>query len=144
VYTPRPNGSFVIKNNIFWRLTNGGYAFNIGTPQLAAASVEDYNLIEPTALLSWGWGTTGLPLATFRQRYPGQGQHDLAADPQFVDAARGNFALRVTSPAVNTGTLDAVYATFFKLYGVNITKDIAGNLRPQGATYDLGAYELKY
>ena len=50
-------------------------------------------------------------------------------DPQFTNAAKNNFTLRPTSPAIDTGTA---------LPG--ITTDYTGTPRPQGKGYDIGAY----
>lgn len=55
------------------------------------------------------------------------------ADPQFVNYqtnGTGDYHLKPTSPALNTGT--SSFAPAF---------DIAGTSRPQGAGYDLGIYE---
>ena len=56
--------------------------------------------------------------------------NNLTTDPQFVDATLYDFRLLVTSPAIDTGvTLSEV------------TNDYANVSRPQGAGYDIGAYE---
>lgn len=58
--------------------------------------------------------------------------NNLTTDPKFVNASAKDFTLQQTSPAIDTGvTLDAV------------TTDFAGTTRPQGAGYDVGAYEYK-
>jgi parallel beta-helix repeat protein len=59
------------------------------------------------------------------------GAHDLKSDPQFVDEANANFRLKITSPCRDAGTATAAPTT-----------DFVGYPRPQGAGYDLGAYEL--
>jgi parallel beta-helix repeat protein len=56
--------------------------------------------------------------------------NNLTTDPQFVDASLYDFRLNGTSPAIDTGmTLSEV------------TADYANVSRPQGASYDIGAYE---
>ncbi len=53
-------------------------------------------------------------------------------DPLFVNVAEGNFHLTASSPAINKGGN----------FGINT--DLEGNFRPQGAGYDIGAYEYVY
>jgi len=52
-------------------------------------------------------------------------------DPQFVNASTANFRLQATSPALDAGTTLTV-----------VPSDLAHAVRPQGAGYDLGAYEM--
>jgi hypothetical protein len=51
-------------------------------------------------------------------------------NPKFVSPTAGNFHLQSDSPAINTGTTIP-----------NVTDDFDGIARPQGAGYDIGAYE---
>ena len=60
---------------------------------------------------------------------PGNG--NIADDPLFVDAAAGDFRLRVGSPCIDAGTKAIVAGT----------KDLGGNARVIGAAVDMGAYE---
>lgn len=54
----------------------------------------------------------------------------VTADPSFVNPSSGDFRLRAASAAIDSGiTLDSV------------PRDVTGVLRPQGAAYDIGAYE---
>jgi hypothetical protein len=53
------------------------------------------------------------------------------ADPKFVDVTSNNFQLQPGSPAVDAGANDG------------ISRDIMQTPRPQGAAYDIGAYELR-
>lgn len=51
-------------------------------------------------------------------------------DPMFVDPARGDYRLKPNSPAINKGAT---------LKGFNYDKE--GIIRPQGAAWDIGAFE---
>ena len=57
---------------------------------------------------------------------------NLLTDPLLVNIATQDFHLQATSPAINMGTSTAP----------TVTTDFAGIPRPQGAAYDIGAYEL--
>jgi hypothetical protein len=52
-------------------------------------------------------------------------------NPNFMNAAGGDFRLGAGSPASNTGSTLSLVA-----------RDILGLLRPQGTAYDIGAYEI--
>jgi uncharacterized repeat protein (TIGR02543 family) len=72
----------------------------------------------------------------------GECQGCRTGDPLFVNAAGGDFNLKSGSPAIDGGAVEAAYATFQQLYGIDIRKDKAGRTRPQGAAWDIGAYEF--
>jgi hypothetical protein len=56
--------------------------------------------------------------------------HNITGDPKFVNAGSGNFKLQSSSICKDSG--DSTGAP---------TSDIEGTSRPQGAGYDMGAYE---
>jgi hypothetical protein len=56
--------------------------------------------------------------------------HPITGDPQFVDPASHDFHLRSTSPAIDAGVSIP-----------QVMDDFDGTPRPQGAAYDVGAYE---
>lgn len=58
--------------------------------------------------------------------------NNLTADPLFVGASAADFKLRAGSPAIDKG---------YNLAGEGLTADFAGSPRPQGAAYDIGAFE---
>jgi hypothetical protein len=57
------------------------------------------------------------------------GEGNIAADPQFADAANRDYTLSRASPARDAGT------------AVALADDLVGTPRPQGAGYDMGCYE---
>ena len=60
------------------------------------------------------------------------GEHDVTAEPQFVDPANGDYRLKPGSPGIDAGvTIEAIGA------------DLRGVKRPQGKACDVGAYELE-
>ena len=61
----------------------------------------------------------------------GYDAHGVNADPQFTDAAGNDHALAAGSPAIDAGQ---AYA--------ESTTDFQGAARPQGAGYDIGAFEM--
>ena len=58
-------------------------------------------------------------------------RHSIIGNPLFVDANNSNFQLQANSPAIDIG---------FNLGNLN-PYDINGSVRPQGAGYEIGAYE---
>jgi hypothetical protein len=71
--------------------------------------------------------------ANFGQLNGHSNTNNVAANPQFVNYVRsgsGDYHLQSTSPAVNTGVSTNAP-----------TKDLDGIARPQGAGFDIGAYE---
>lgn len=73
------------------------------------------------------------------------GGGNMVANPGFVDAGTGNFALVSGSPAIDAATASYTgYQTAFAGAfgnGANILRDFLGTPRPQGANFDLGAHE---
>jgi hypothetical protein len=84
-----------------------------------AGLVTDYNLVVGT-----GAGTTK---TGFNEPHGLNG-----VDPLFVDPANGIYSLQASSPAKETGVLIEGFSA-----------DILGVARPQGALWDIGAYEYR-
>ncbi len=59
--------------------------------------------------------------------------NNIVADPQIVDAVGKNFHLKSTSPAIDAAIPSS---------GLESDHDFEGTSRPQGATPDIGAFEL--
>jgi hypothetical protein len=72
---------------------------------------------------------------------------NIAADPQFVNAAANDYHLQSTSPAIDSG-LNSAIQTFQTMTGMNWTTDFDGKPRIQngsgnGCIIDMGAYEYQ-
>ncbi len=118
-----PVGSGVtVKNNIF-----SSKRAAAGCPALGVdvAFTHDYNLFSAA-----GYD-------------PGNEANKVTADPLFVNAGAGNFALQANSPAIDKASPseEAAFAAFQARYGFSIKRDYAGTVRPQGTRWDIGAYE---
>jgi hypothetical protein len=108
-----PNAT--IENNIFYNFA--AHAINITDSASQQGLAAGYNLIYRAD----GQSPLGSP-------YP----HDLwQINPMFANPGDGDFHLLPGSPAIDAGiTL------------LEVTNDLDGNPRPQGAGYDIGAYEM--
>jgi hypothetical protein len=118
-------GMNTVRNNILLHYS----ASRAGLELVAAADIAnvdtDYNVMD--RVLAAGTLRT---LAQFRTQY-NKDTHSFSATPAvlFVAPASNNFDLAASSPAIDRGTTVAV------------ASDVARRSRPQGAGYDIGAYE---
>jgi hypothetical protein len=113
----------IIKNNIFVTPTNlsnySGVISYDGAPASKFSGVQvDYNLV--TRVSTFG------TVSGFNEAHGISG-----GNPQFVNAGSKDFHLLAASPAINKGVA---------LTGFNTDRD--GVARPQGAGWDIGAYEF--
>ncbi len=106
--------NLVIANNIFYQPTTAGVWFDGG----GDGAIVSNNLTfgGPVSV-----GGSGLVLSGNLNN----------TDPKFVNALGLDFHLQAGSPAINAG---------FTL--PNVLNDFEGVLRPQGAAWDIGAYEF--
>jgi hypothetical protein len=110
------NPYLTVYNNIFY---NNGSGSQINDEASKIGSVWDNNLHYPDF--------------TWPSKQPEYDQHSLfGIDPQFVDAAAGDYRLKMDSPAIDRGAAQAEF-----------NYDKAGVFRPQLGGWDIGAYEAQ-
>lgn len=133
----------LIYNNLIYNIDNGVegdgiYVYNCDGNKLFNNTVYDVReygvLVDATATNTQVKNTIAYLGAAGNYLNSGSGTTTatnlVASNPLFVNAGAGDFRLQVSSPAVNTGTTLP-----------EVTTDIVGVARPQGAAYDIGAYE---
>ncbi|MFC1517454.1 right-handed parallel beta-helix repeat-containing protein [Candidatus Margulisiibacteriota bacterium] len=120
VYLTQNGSSLTGANNIFWGNTAAGWGQDIAKSQTTALDLT-YSCIE-----SGEYYDVMVPGDVSLLGEPG----NIDANPLFVDAANYNFNLGAGSPCEDTGTSSGALST-----------DKVGESRPQGADYDMGAYE---
>jgi len=134
INSPSPFGSLEVVNNIVVDVTDPNRCHvDIDFASLASHTKVHHNLFYPDPRAAWGEPPVvrlSPALLTATQTF--------AEAPLFVDPAADNFRLRRDSPAIGKGEAHAVYATYEKLYGIDIRRDPDGRLRN---SLSLGAYE---
>ena len=63
------------------------------------------------------------------------------ANPLMLMTGNQQTGLQAGSPAVNAGFAHSAYTYFQTTYGLDIRRDPAGTVRPQGSVWDIGAFE---
>ena len=116
------------RNNILWNAHSFRGSLDISADSLAGFT-DDNNAVMDR--FTTDGGDTVLTLAEWQQQ-TGLDMHSFVATPDvlFVDAGADDYQLAPTSPALDTGETRA-----------DVPTDIAGIGRPQGAGFDVGAYE---
>ena len=116
------------RNNILWNAHSFRGSLDISADSLSGFT-DDNNAVMDR--FTTDGGDTVLTLAEWQQQ-TGLDMHSFVATPDvlFVDAGADNYQLAATSPALDTGETRA-----------DVPTDIVGVGRPQGAGFDVGAYE---
>jgi hypothetical protein len=134
---PDKAGRVHLANNIIARLTQPTSHVSVAKPAVAEGSRLSHSLFQAPARVLWGGEL--YDLRSLRRQFPSQCEGCIDRDPLFVSA--DDLHLRPGSPALDAGAPNPVYETFRQQYGLDISKDHAGLPRPQGAGWDLGAFE---
>jgi hypothetical protein len=118
-----------VYNNVLLNLHPTHGSIDIGSTSLPGF-LSDYNIVMDR--FTTNGGSTTLTLAQWRTN-TGQDAHSRVATPAqvFVDPATNNYRPKAGGPAVDNGT--AMQAPL---------RDLAATNRPQGAGFDIGAYEF--
>ena len=129
----------IVVNNTFKNIKERALTLQ-GAPNSKMQNNAMYNVITPASYLSIDSASqTGTQIG-YNSIYVSSGlpggspyPNDVwQQDPKFVDVANNDFHLRSTSPFINAGiTLS------------NVTNDYDSTTRPQGAGYEVGAYEFQ-
>lgn len=130
--------SVVIENNIFSsKINSDAYEIRIddGEDRVTVRNNQYYHE-DGNAAFFWNDNERNLGYMKAIGKCTG-GQE---GDPRFV-APVSNFSLQTASPCIDRGIVSQVYAEFEAQYGFSIRKDAAGNTRPQGEGWDIGAFE---
>ncbi|HKE46941.1 MAG TPA: right-handed parallel beta-helix repeat-containing protein [Rhodanobacteraceae bacterium] len=117
-----------LDNNILYNLGSSRGVLDI-SPDSLPGLASDYNAVMNR--FTTDGGDSILTLAQWRQQ-TGLDAHSFFATPAqlFLDASHNDYRLSPTSPAIDHGTTLA-----------DVPTDLLGVTRPQGAAYDVGAYE---
>jgi len=115
-----------IKNNILWP-SAGGHAIYMVNGRIPAANINNNLIWAPSANVAavnertWTWS---------QWQSLGYDQGGVSAEPRFNNLAAKDVTLLGTSPAIDRGRMLS-----------ELRHDRVGTRRPQGLTYDIGAYE---
>jgi predicted outer membrane repeat protein len=130
-----PGSSPIITNSIIWGNTKYG---NV-TDNIYNDNINGDNRNKPVYSNSLVQGSGGS--SAWVAAFGTNNGNNIDKDPQFTDAAIGDYTLKATSPAINKGS-NSVYTT----NGGNIAadKDLIGQQRVyNNGTIDMGAYEYQ-
>lgn len=125
------NAPTIIVNNLIGRLQQQSHHLAIGSSTAARESTVRGNLLVGEPRIRLAGNAAGCP------------NHEtcFSSDAGLVDPPR-DMRLLKSSPAIDAGVENDVYAAFQKLYGFALTTDVYGVPRRQGSRIDIGAAEF--
>jgi len=122
------NEGTIVKNNNVYAVRAGVYAIFVDRG-VTNIDIHSNNWYKASGNWWYYKAEMGSSLSTWNSK-PGIGT-DINTDPLFTDKGNDDFTLQSTSPCINAGT------------DVGLAFDCAGIGVPQGAGFDIGAYENK-
>ena len=132
--------TFSIENNIISEV--GGRHVEIGNGLVSEVSMQNCLFHQKGGEVTVRWGANRWTLQSGAKlnALPGC-LANLVGDPAFVDEAGGNFRIQPSSAAIDKGMESKAYDDFCRLYSIDIKVDHDEITRPQGQTWDIGAFE---
>lgn len=142
VYGDRATSNTKIYNNTMWNAANcSGVRIGFGGSTITGTLIKN-NIIKLTirGIEQGAQGSSTILDYTLFHQVTSQvvnsggsltQTNTIVADPLFVSTASGNFHLQATSPAINAGIN----------LSPDVTTDYDSVVRPQGLSYDVGAFE---
>lgn len=127
VYVASATISSKIYNSVFWGAESSGSITSVASNASAVIQNTAYRSIQSANFTGSNNINNILLDANNTGSEPGINY------PEFIEPATNNWELGYKSALLNTGQAIAA-----------VTTDLSGTSRPQGASYDIGAYELPY
>jgi hypothetical protein len=131
-------------NNIISKVSDTGYQLSIGGSDHMSNSIFENNLFyQPDGQVQIEWGSNTYTLDQFIAN-TGKGANCMEGDPLFVNQEELDFSLQSGSPAIDAGMEHDNYQLYETLYGLSIATDANGITKPNGDSWDIGAYEFDF
>jgi hypothetical protein len=129
-----------VENNIISEV--GGEHVEIGAGLVSEVTMQNCLFHQKGTEVTVRWGGKRLTLQSGAKlnELPGC-QDNRVGDPAFVDRAGNDLRIRASSEAIDGGIASKAYDDFYRLYSIGIKTDAHGTARPQGHTWDIGAFE---
>ena len=124
-------------NNLVYNNPNGGVTIGSSSRDVLLANNTiykngEYGVFDRSSnariINNISWGNSGAQILNTGANTTLQ--NNLTTDPKFVNPAAGNFGIQAGSPALDKGITVA-----------QVPDDFTGKKRPEGAAYDIGAFE---
>lgn len=131
-----------VSNNIISNVSAKGYHMAIGGSAHMANSIFENNLFyQPDGASTIKWGSSTYTLSQFIAN-TSKGTGSLEGDPLFVNPEKIDFRLKTGSIAIDSGIEHAIYQLYETRYAMSIKSDVNGVKKPNGNSWDIGAYEF--